>query len=178
MKIDNAEEKAFLYELYTQTRGNTEAQVSMYDIGNMLGLEKSAAGTLAENLFIQGFAELKTLSGGIGITTQGMRALDINPPAKLGEEPVTLGKSLVLEDTGKDAAIKIINEIKTVIPDSGLSFETMEELILDLKTIEVQMLSPRPKTQIIREILRSIKTCIEQTNSDQLVQKLEMLITS
>ena len=78
--MDNPEEQAFLYELYTMTRGDTSTQVSMYDIGKTLGLEKTAAGSMAESLFIQGFAELKTLSGGISITVEGLGALDIDLP--------------------------------------------------------------------------------------------------
>lgn len=41
--MQNPEEQAYLYELFTMTRGDTTAQVSMYETGAALGLEKIAA---------------------------------------------------------------------------------------------------------------------------------------
>ena len=43
-------------------KGDPLAQVSMYEVGEFLGLEKTEAGALAEALFIEEYAELKTLS--------------------------------------------------------------------------------------------------------------------
>ena len=65
MTIANTQMKSFLRQLYQMSDGDTDTAVSMYDIGAILGLEKSAAGTIAEDLIIDGYAELKTLSGGI-----------------------------------------------------------------------------------------------------------------
>lgn len=178
MDINSPEEKAFLYELYTRTQGNIDTQVSMHDVGAALGLDKNEAGSLAENLFIQGLAELKTLSGGIGITNQGMKILDIIPPSRPGDESLALGNTIVLEDKGKDAVEKILKEIKKHIVTSKPSYEALEELIMDIKTIEIQMLSPHPKTQIIREIFRSIHACINKQAPEDLVTKLEMLVAS
>lgn len=178
MDINSPEEKAFLYELYTQTKGNTEAQISMHDVGTALGLEKNEAGSLAENLFIQGFAELKTLSGGIGITDQGMKVLDIKPPPRPGDDALKLGKTLVLEAAGKKAVEKILKAIKENSIGAKPSYDTLEELIMDIKTIEVQMMSPRPKTQIIREILRSLSANIEKNGPEDLAAGLNALIAS
>lgn len=61
MDLDNPEAKAFLFELYTQTKGDTKKQVSMHDVGAVLGQGKTDAGAMAEDLIIQGYAELKTL---------------------------------------------------------------------------------------------------------------------
>ncbi len=55
--------------------GDTEAIVSMHDVGQALGFEKTDAGKMAEALYSEGYAELKTLSGGIGITSMGLQAL-------------------------------------------------------------------------------------------------------
>ena len=46
----------------------------------------------------------------------------------------------------------------------------------DLKTIDVQLGSSRPKTAIIRECLRSIKETLEQlANSDSLAKIMGLL---
>lgn len=178
MDLDNPESKAYLFELYTMTRGDTDAQVSMYDVGEVLGLEKAAAGSMAEDLFIQGFAELKTLSGGIGITREGMRVLDVNIPPGPGDEFLQLGTATILEDPGKTAVDKILQDIQETISRTNHPYEHLEEMVVDIKTIDVQMLSPFPKTQIIREILRSLHTRLTGSGPADLVEKLDRLITS
>lgn len=156
------EAKAFLYELYTRTEGNPEAQVSMYEVGQALGLEKDEAGTLAESLYIQGLAELKTLSGGIGITREGLAALEIN--IDLGPDPsLSLGTGRVLE--GRTALDTILQEIKKTLEAARMSYPQLEEILMDIKTIEVQMLSPAPKTAVIREVLKSIHANFESSGS-------------
>lgn len=158
------EAKAFLYELYTRTEGNPEAQVSMYEVGQALGLDKSEAGTMAESLYIQGLAELKTLSGGIGITREGLAVLEIN--IDLGPDPsLSLGTGRVLENRGRTALDTILPEIKKTLEAARMSYPQLEELLMDIKTIEVQMLSPSPKTAVIREVLKSIHANFESSGS-------------
>ena len=43
----------------------------------------------------------------------------------------------------------------------GLEFEKLAELMADLKSIDAQLDSPRPKTAIVKECLRSIKETLE-----------------
>ena len=68
----NSETKAYLFQLCSMAQGDPLAQVSMYEVGEALGLERSEAGSLAEALFIEEYAELKTLSGGIGWPGNGV----------------------------------------------------------------------------------------------------------
>ncbi|MCP3873745.1 MAG: hypothetical protein GY699_11385 [Desulfobacteraceae bacterium] len=178
MSIDNPEEKAFLYELYTMTQDDMDVQVSMYDVGSALGLEKDDASAMAENLFIQGVAELKTLSGGIGITRQGLEALDVKVAPKSNGEVLTLGTSTIIEDQGQKALEKILQEIKKCLAQTQQPYEQLEEIVIDIKTIETQMLSPTPKTAIIREILRSLHNSLKISGPKDLTAKLNGLVTS
>jgi hypothetical protein len=177
MNFENPEEKAYLYELYTLTGGDTDMQVSMHDVGSALGLDKTEASSMAEGLFIQGFAELKTLSGGIGITHQGLEALDIKVIQK-NDGALTLGMDIVLDEAGQRAMDLMLPELKTFISNAGQAWETLEEMVMDIKTIEVQMLSPGPKTQIIREILRSLYNNLKKSDSNELSARLEALLKS
>jgi len=171
------EAKAYLYELYTRTGGDPDAQVSMYDVGEALGMEKSDAASMAESLYIENFAELKTLSGGIGITREGLNILEIKILSAPGEA-LSLGNDPVLMDDGRNALYKILLEIKKVVSDARMSFPQIEEIIMDIKTIEVQMLSSRPKTAIIREVLRSIHMNLEAQGPKDLTEKLKTLVSS
>ena len=63
--------KQFLIQLFEQTRGDSSVQVSMYDIGGLMGLERNAAARVAEKLMGSQLVEIRTLSGGIGISAAG-----------------------------------------------------------------------------------------------------------
>ena len=72
MDANSPEAQNYLLELYQMTTGDINAQVSMYDVGAAIGLEKNDAGKLAEDLIGDGLVAVKTLSGGIGITDLGV----------------------------------------------------------------------------------------------------------
>ncbi len=80
MDSEDLKSKDYLEELYRQTGGDVEVQVSMYDVGAAIGLDKTEAGSLAEQLMVQGQTELRTLAGGISITPEGLAVLGISTP--------------------------------------------------------------------------------------------------
>lgn len=176
--MDNPEEHAFLYELYTMTQGDTSASASMYDIGKTLGVEKTAAGSLAESLFIQGYAELKTLSGGISITNEGLGALDIDLPAGAGNPDLDLGKGPVIETSGHEIVNLLLADVKKEMEQGKINYPQMDEMVMDIKTIEVQMLSPKPKTAIVKEIFRSLHQNLKQCGATALTEKLHCIISA
>ena len=175
MDINNSETKAYLFQLYSMAQGDTQAQVSMYEVGEVLGLEKAEAGSLAETLFVEGHAELKTLSGGIGITREGLKALDMKIDYH-GDETLQLGTGPVMETLGKESLGKVLKEIQAFMGGGITPYEQLEEMLMDIKTIEIQMLSPKPKTGIIREILKSIAQNL--SGDEDLKGKLEALAAS
>jgi hypothetical protein len=177
MSLTSPEAKAFLFELYHQTGGDVDIHVSMYDVGQALGLDRAEAGAMAEDLYIQGYAELKTLSGGIGITKKGLTALAITMDPEPGES-VQLGSEKVLGQTGRQALETLLEAIKETLPKAARPYARLEEMVLDIKTIEVQMLSPSPKTAVIREVLRSLHENFEESGEKTLAAKLKALMSS
>ncbi|MBA3012200.1 MAG: hypothetical protein KKF12_09995 [Proteobacteria bacterium] len=169
------EAKAYLNQLYSMTQGDQEVQVSMYEVGEALGLEKDEAGVLAQDLFIGGDAELKTLSGGIGITRQGLLALDMKIDYQ-GDQTLQLGKGPVLDDRGKEVVEKMLGEIQAFLGRAGTPYGKLEEMVMDIKTIEIQMLSPNPKTGIIREVFKSMGSNL--SGDGDLKGKLDAVIAS
>ncbi|MFH2060212.1 MAG: hypothetical protein ABIJ59_15085 [Pseudomonadota bacterium] len=180
MTEENSNNNAFLFELYTATAGDTEAQISMFDIGTTLGLEKNDAGEIAQTLCIQGLAELKTLSGGIGITRQGLKELNISVASNSNLSAFTLGHDPVLEKNspGSEAVNHVIEEIKKNMAAIKQPYPRIEEMIIDIKTIELQMLSPRPKTRIIREIFVSLRDSLNNQGQEELSTMLEAILSS
>ena len=165
----------YLLELCRRTEGNCSVQVSMFDIGAAIGLEKEAARKLAEDLIADGLVEIKTLSGGIGITAQGLEAA--GPVAGFGPAAdLNLGKGPILEDKGRQALETVLADIKAGLAANAGSYPRLEETVIDIKTIDVQMLSPRPKTAVIKEVLRSLQASVKQAGGSELAARLDKMI--
>ena len=162
MPIDDPRESEFMSELPSMTGGDTEAQVSMYDVGEALGLEKGDASALAQDLIINEWVELKSLSGGISITAKGIKVLGGGETGTGAQTALSLGTDLVLSESGSHALQEILAGVKNTIPQSSARYDLLEELVIDIKTIDTQLLSPRPKTAVIREALLSIGSCLKE----------------
>ena len=78
----------FLIQLFEQTKGDSAVQVSMYDIGDQLGLDRDSASTVAQELIGSMLVEIRTLSGGIGISADGLQMAQklIGPAASNGND--------------------------------------------------------------------------------------------
>ncbi len=177
MSIKHFSKQAFLQELYKRAEGDFEVQISMYDLGADLGLEQDEAAAFAQELFIEGLAEMKTLSGGMGITQKGLDALGIDITPKNTVSYFKLGNGTVIDGQGKKAVHKLLDKIRSGLDSKGFSFDLMEEIVIDLKTIEVQMLSPNPKTLIIQELFKSINQKLQGRAPKELNLELKMLIS-
>lgn len=170
--------RSFLQQLYQMVGGDTGTDVSMYEIGENLGLDKNDSGSIAEDLIIDGFAELKTLAGGITITEKGLK--ELGKDEGTGSESGTasdihvLGSHAVLEDAGRTAVLKMLAEIRQAAGNKR-GYDELEELVIDIKTIEVQLLSTRSKTSIIRSALDEIGQQLHLLGEQQLAGDIKKM---
>lgn len=177
MDIENPEAKRYLEEIISKTQGDTNIQVSMYEIGETLGITREEAGALAEDLIVQGWLELKTLSGGIGITSEGLEI--IHGPATGNRTPVDglrLGEGPVLKEDGRRAVERMLTDIRGAVVLNQNTFGQLEEIIVDIKTIETQMLSPNPKIEVIREVFRSLYNALKGLKVNDMADQVNTLI--
>lgn len=169
--------KQFLLELYKVTNGDVSAKISMYEIGETLGMDRSKANFITTELVGFDYVEIRTLSGGIGITEQGLEAaLNLGAQGAKRNEPVRLGTERLLNDSGKSACDIMVANIKSAAAKLGLDFEAMSEMMADLKTIDSQLSSPKPKTVIIRESFRSIQSVIKKAGNKEIADQIQELI--
>ncbi len=177
MDIEDLNLKGYLEELYRQTGGDTEVQISMYELGEAIGYNKAEAGSLAEQLMVQGQVELRTLSGGISITSEGLAMLGIAVPSpRAADSGRKLSHGPVADDTDRQLVHLLVDNVKSEISGLGLEYHVLEELVLDLKTIEVHMLSPKPKTAVLREIFRSLQNVLDTAKAENIVVQLRNVI--
>lgn len=168
----------FLIHLFEQTGGDPGTQVSMYDVGEGLGLDRNTASRVAETLIGLQLVEIRTLSGGIGISADGASEVkrlmgSASPadgsPAKLADRPV-------MDSTSCSGVEQVAGELKSRAGKLGLDFDGLSELMSDLKTIDAQLGSSRPKTAIIRECLHSLKENLEGLAEGEILQKVKSLL--
>lgn len=177
MEIENIEARKYLIELHEMTGGDETAQVSMYDVGAALGLDRSAAGALAEDLIVEGLVELRNLAGGISITQEGLELLNAGDNRSGGETPL-LGNSPSLGDDKKEAVGLIVEELQSELSSKQLPYEIIEKIVIDIKTLQVQLLSPSPTTAIVREILRSLAQSANDGGLQKSAGKINTMIES
>jgi hypothetical protein len=170
----------FLIQLFEQTRGDTSAQASMYDVGNELGLDRDTSSRVAETLIGLQLVEIRTLSGGIGISAEGAdevkslmggAALTDELHRKLTDQPI-------MDQISSQAVEQAAGELKSKAGILGLDFEGLSELMADLKTIDAQLSSSRPKTAIIRECLHSLQQILGDLADTESLVKVRALLGS
>jgi hypothetical protein len=168
-------ESRFLIELYEQTEGRTEAQVSMYTIGGALGMEKPAAGRVAESLMDRALIAFRTLAGGVAITPEG-----VQEALQLGAGPgeaLALGSAPVLDAACRRAVDGLLACLRQIPHPSAAAIDPWpRELAADIRTVEAQLASPRPKTAIVRECLRSIHGALEGSDTAACREALRRLL--
>lgn len=178
MNLEAPEAKNFLLELYNMTSGDTSAQVSMFDVGESVGMDKTEAGAMAEELIVQGWADIVTLSGGIGITAQGIEALQLEGvPVSVQGGASPLGTAPVIDNNARQTVEQMLSVVRTDCMQHGsTAFEDMEEMVIDIKTIETQLLSPAPKTAVIREVFRSLNSTLNRIGISNSADQIEAML--
>lgn len=162
----------FLHELYRETDGDVENQASMHEVGAHIGLEKTAAAALAEELMVNELVELKTLAGEIGITQAGLELLAQSGRIQQSQGQVQrLSGEEVMTDEDRAIIHDIVGDIQQAVAATQLDYPRLEEMIVDLKTIEVQLLSARPKTTIVRAVLQSLSSSLERIHQSEILAK-------
>jgi len=168
----------FLIQLFEQTKGDSTLQVSMYDIGDQLGLERDIASAVAQELIGSMLVEIRTLSGGIGISAEGSQMAQklIGPPESSSDEFAEFDDAPLLNTSGRQAVEQIASELKDQTGALGLDFDTLTELMADLKTIDAQLGSSRPKTAIIRACLHSVLAVLTNSGDNKISERIRTLV--
>ncbi len=176
----NETEQKFLIRLYEQTGGDAAVQASMYEIGEFLGLDRPAASRAAEMLIGLELVEIRTLSGGIAISADGIRRVQslVGSPASSNGGAASLGDDPLLDAAGQLAVQQVAGELKNSAGTLGLNFDDLSELMADLKTLDAQLGSPRPKTAIVRECLLSIQTALSRLDVGSVAGRIRSLLNT
>jgi len=173
MTNDELTVKTYLETVFDKCNRDTQQQVSMYEAGEAIGLEKNEAGSLAEDLMVEGLLELKSLAGNVSLTVEGLAMLGISSQDSLHHtDEFRLSRETIVNEADLTLIQQLIDDTKKVTGTQPLEFALLEEIVFDLKTLEVQLLSPQPKTAIIREILGSIQNTLTEAQLTETAEKI------
>ena len=171
-------QKQYFEKVCETTGGDPSVQVSMYEVGEMLGLDRDAAQNAAESLFGMDLIEIRSLSGGIGLMENGVEACRLMTEGNgaAGESGGCLGTDPILSDTDLAHTERIAAKLKYHAGEQSWTFDALTDLMADLKTIDAQMLSSRPKTAVIRECFQSIAAVLEDGGAAELAGEVRRFL--
>lgn len=167
------EEQEFLRALNDRLDGDTGGSVSMYGVGENLGMDRAASSRIAENLMGLGLVEIRTLSGAIGITPAGAERVGTGSGTAAG-----MGDGPLLDDSGRPHVESTVAELKCRIGGMGFDFDPLAELVADLQTIDAQLASPRPKTAILRACFQSIADVLSEAGAPEQTTRVRELLNT
>jgi hypothetical protein len=177
-RLLNDIEQQFLVRLYEQTHGDPAVKVSMYDIGSALGLDRDAASRVAQDLIGSELIEIRTLGGGISISTDGLAQVQnlFEGQEAADSLPASLPDDAVMNEAASRSVENISNLLKAQVGQLGLDYDGLTELTADLKSMDAQLASSRPKTAVVRECLRSIRNNLQRMGENQHLSSIRRLL--
>ena len=161
------EERTFLAEIYQCVGKNPAASVSMYEIGEKLGMDRQKSARIAEMLLAGGLLDLRSLSGAVALTQSGHETAAAVQPSGTGGR-FSLGDGPLLDADQQQALSTIVADLQRQAGEMGLEFDALSELVADLKTVEAQLTSPRPKSAVIRACFESIRDRLQGAGDTRL----------
>jgi hypothetical protein len=87
-----------------------------------------------------------------------------------------IGEASVLDDRGRKTVETIVERIKGALSAGTWSYELIERAVIDIRTIEVQLLSSAPRTAVIKELLRGLSQLFAADDADGLGGKIQAII--
>ena len=149
--------RQFLETLHAQTGEDAEAQASMYDLGAAIGLDREQSAFTAEDLMAEGLLEIRTLSGGVALSPEGQALFNTEDPDPSAETDRHLGTDSPMDERQRDLVEGLLAYLKVEMMAQSFSFETLSEIVADVRTIEAQLASPRAKTAVVRTCLEGMR---------------------
>lgn len=149
--------RQFLETLYAQTGADTAAQISMYDLGASMGLDRDQSTFTAEDLMAEGIIEIRTLSGDVGLSENGKALFQDDNEGDAPRTDNRLGHDSPLDERQRALVEKLLATLKGDIGEQPLGYDALAEMVADVRTVEAQLASPRPKTAVIRVCLEAVR---------------------
>lgn len=173
----NSTEEAYLKAMVEHCQADPGQQASMYTVGEAVGMDRDTASQICQELIAFGLVEIRTLSGGVGLTATGLefsgQAGDDSTGRVAGVNP--LRKGPILNDDDHQSVTVVLDDLKQGAGEWKLTYDQMAEFVVDVKTIEIQLLSPKPKTAVVKALCGSIEAFLKKVGDSTAAAKVHTL---
>ncbi len=154
----------FLVELGRRVNGDLAQNVDMWTVGQDLDLDRGDTESTATQLMGQGYLEVRTLSGAVGLTAAGVERLaslaDV-PPAGAGTGPSWPDIVARLEAAGRDL---------------GFQGAAQSDFLADLGCLKLQLAKDRPLPGVLAACAESLRQALAphkgRDQADELLDQL------
>lgn len=190
----------FLHLLYEQSNGSEQIWFDMWEVGNELELDQTETQDIVQYLQGEYLIEARGMGGSIGLTHAGIKEVEqaLENPDQPTEHflPINIiniqsmqnstlqqgtNNSTVnfqIDQTGMNGIDAIISKLGEIKDALSLTSEQRAELTSEIQTIQSQRSSPKPKSIIIRESLKTIRTLMECVTGNAITPAIIHMITN
>jgi hypothetical protein len=187
----------FLNRLYERTGGDYLALESMWEVGDDVGLTRDETSSVMQYLNGEGLATYRAIGGEVAMTHNGLleveRALSapkvpthyfpavfnvLNVQSMVGSQ-IQQGshgsiqtQTQTITQSDLTAIKAIITALQSELDSMALEEEARAEAAAELQTLNAQIQSSKPKPNIIRESLRTLRGIVEGVASNAVADKI------
>ncbi|MFH1137020.1 MAG: hypothetical protein V1816_13175 [Pseudomonadota bacterium] len=143
-------ERKMLEEIRQATSGGPGRTASMWPIGQKLGLDRGRTEDVAMGLVAEGLLEIKSLSGGLGLTEDGLKLL---------------GSAGGADDSAPPDLAGFLTALARDLPALRLEPAARRDLELDLQTLQLQGKRTAPLPGVVGATLQAVEAALKTADS-------------
>ncbi len=136
-----------LNAIFRETKGDLNRTAGMWAVGESIGLDRNMTQDVAMNLVGEGLLEIKSLSGGLALTPEGLEFL---------------GGVKGQEESPPDLA-GFLDLAEGSLGRLGLAGKSLQDLKADLATLQAQLKRSEPLPDVVRAVLASVQRALAKS---------------
>ena len=155
-----------LAALLKEERGNSTGDMSMWTIGEELGLDRNQTQDLVMDLAAEGLVEIKSLSGTVLLTEEGRNKAD---------EPGPVSDSM----SSLDELAEFIDSLDAALDSFGFDSQSRQDLEVDISTLKGQVVRSKRLPAVLEATLGAVKEAfgrVPGTTAQNVIHRLDRLI--
>lgn len=173
-----------LKKIYEVTNGDSRIPANAKELCDTIDIPSGESNKVVTYLIHEGLLKARALGGFVIITHYGIKEIEqaLSEPESPTQHFPAMSNVLIVENmtgsliqqgtSGSTATLNftgntwndvssLTKQLKDNLERLGLENDQKKELASEIQTVEVQLASPKPKSGIVREAFKSVRTILE-----------------